>query len=233
MIDMTESELNRTKADLLESIAELFHKYGLRSTSMDDICTHLKISKKTLYQYFSNKDDLVEQMALHRESVLRKSREVKQLQKLDSVEFLVVMGESIIRHLSSQHQMNLFDLKKYHPEVYQRINERHWVFFKEQLTMAIEKGIRDGYFREDIDKQVQIYLFAKQIGFLGEPEVMSNMEYPIDVIIETIIENAIRGFVTPLGMEKLEILLKKKKEAGDGTHFATTKATKTGKQQTK
>ena len=59
---MTESEFNRTREELLENISELFLKYGLRSTSMDDICSHLKISKKTLYQYFSNKDDLVEQI---------------------------------------------------------------------------------------------------------------------------------------------------------------------------
>lgn len=209
---MTESELNRTKADLLEGIAKLFHKYGLRSTSMDDICTHLKISKKTLYQYFSNKDDLVEQLALHREGILRVKKKLERMKKLDSVEFLWVIGENIIKHLNGQHQMNLFDLKKYHPEVFQRINERHREFFYEQLTQVIDKGIRDGYFREDIDKQVQIYLFAKQIGFLGEPEVMSNMEYPIDVIISTIIKNTIRSFVTPAGMEKLEKLLNKQKK---------------------
>lgn len=216
---MTESEFNRVRADLLESIAELFHKYGLRSTSMDDICTHLKISKKTLYQYFNSKDDLVEQLALHRENILRVENEVKEMQKLDSVEFLLVMGENIIQHMNSQHQTNLFDLKKYHPEVYQRISHRHQVFFYEQLTQVLERGIRDGYFRKDIDKQVQIYLFAKQIGFLGEPEVMSNMKYPIDVIISTIIENTIRSFVTPAGMEKLENLLKNRKEKGDGTDF--------------
>ena len=47
---MTENEFYRTKEELLENISELFLKYGLRSTSMDDICSHLKISKKTLYQ---------------------------------------------------------------------------------------------------------------------------------------------------------------------------------------
>ena len=70
---MTESEINRTKEELLENISELFLKYGLRSTSMDDICSHLKISKKTLYQHFSNKDDVVEQVLLYR----RNSHQVK------------------------------------------------------------------------------------------------------------------------------------------------------------
>lgn len=68
---MTESEFNRTREELLENISELFLKYGLRGTSMDDICSHLKISKKTLYQYFSNKDDLVEQIMMHRRNNYR------------------------------------------------------------------------------------------------------------------------------------------------------------------
>lgn len=226
---MTESEFDRTRAELLENISELFHKYGLRSTSMDDICTHLKISKKTLYQYFSNKDDLVEQVALQHRTSRRIQEKLSELRRLNSIEFLVLLGEDIIKHLNSQHQMNLFDLKKYHPEVYQRISERNQVFFYEQLTQIIEKGIQDGYFREDIDKQVQIYLFAKQIAFLGDPEVMSAIEYPIDVIIPTIIENVIRSFVTAAGMEELEKLLKSKKQIDNGTNFVISETTQKGK----
>ena len=64
-----EENTNQFKEELLASISELFLKYGLRSTSMDDIATHLKISKKTLYQQFTNKDDVVEQVMLYRRRV--------------------------------------------------------------------------------------------------------------------------------------------------------------------
>ena len=76
---MTESEFNRTREELLENISELFLKYGLRSTSMDDICSHLKISKKTLYQYFSNKDDLVEQIMMHRRNNYRTQKDIEDI----------------------------------------------------------------------------------------------------------------------------------------------------------
>ena len=49
---MTESEFYRTKEELLENISELFLKYGLRSTSMDDICSHLKNFKKDFISIF-------------------------------------------------------------------------------------------------------------------------------------------------------------------------------------
>lgn len=86
---MTESEFNRTKEELLENISELFLKYGLRSTSMDDICSHLKISKKTLYQYFSNKDDLVEQIMMLRINDHRKQKDIEELKQHNSIEIML------------------------------------------------------------------------------------------------------------------------------------------------
>lgn len=51
---------------------------------MDDICSHLKISKKTLYQYFSNKDDLVEQIMMHRRNNYRTQKDIEELKQHNS-----------------------------------------------------------------------------------------------------------------------------------------------------
>src|ERR1700712_2218612 len=47
------------KERILEKSQELFAKYGIRSVSMDDIAAQLGMSKKTLYQYYDDKDELV------------------------------------------------------------------------------------------------------------------------------------------------------------------------------
>lgn len=109
---MTESEFNRTREELLENISELFLKYGLRSTSMDDICSHLKISKKTLYQYFSNKDDLVEQIMMHRRNNYRTQKDIEELKQHNSIEIIVTIRDLIIRSFNSRMPANLFDLKE-------------------------------------------------------------------------------------------------------------------------
>ena len=206
---MTENENYRTKEELLENISELFLKYGLRSTSMEDICTHLKISKKTLYQYFSNKDDVVEQVLLQRRNNHRIQKDLEELKRLNSVEIMLTMRNHLIASLNGRFPANLFDLKKYHPEVYKRVNEKDQVFIYNLLTEVIETGIKNGYFRADIDKEVQVYLFVKQIAFLGEPEMISEIKYPVGTIISTIVENVIRSFATRKGMEELEKLLNK------------------------
>lgn len=206
---MTENEINRTKEELLENISELFLKYGLRSTSMDDICSHLKISKKTLYQLFSNKDDLVEQVLLHRRENHRTQQYLLELRRQNAIEIMLSICDHIIASLKSRMPANLFDLKKYHPDVYQRVNEKDQIFIHNLMNEVIDKGIQDGYFRRNINREVQVYLFVKQMAFLGEPEMISEIKYPLDAVVSTIVENVIRSFATPKGMEELKKLLNK------------------------
>jgi hypothetical protein len=102
---------------------------------------------------------------------------------------------------------NLFDLKKYHPDVYQRVNNKDQIFIQNLFNEVIDKGIRDGYFRPDINREIQVYLFVKQMSLIGEPEMISELKYPISTIVSTIVENIIRSFATPQGMHELEHLL--------------------------
>lgn len=206
---MTESESYRTKEELLENISDLFLKYGLRSTSMDDICSHLKISKKTLYQFFSNKDDVVEQVLLHRRDNNRTRKDIEKLKQHNSIQIMLSIRDHIIASLNSRMPANLFDLKKYHPDIYQRVNEKDQIFIHDLFIEVIDKGIEEGYFRADVNKEVQVYLFVKQMTFLGEPEMISDIKYPVNIIVTTIVENVIRSFVTPKGIEELENLLNK------------------------
>ena len=209
---MTESEFYRPKEDLLENISELFLKYGLRSTSMDDICSHLKISKKTLYQLFSNKDDVVEQVLLHRRNSYRTQKHLTELWQHNAIQIMISIKDHIIASLNSRMPANLFDLKKYHPDIYQRVNQKDQIFILNLLHEVINRGIEEGYFRADINKTVQVYLFVKQMTFLGEPEMISEIEYPLDIIVSTIVENVIRSFATPKGIQEMEKLLNKQQK---------------------
>lgn len=118
---MIEKENSQVKEDMIEDISDLFLKYGLRSTSMEDICTHLKISKKTLYQFFANKDDVVEQVMLQRRNNRRVKEDIENLLQQNALEALLLIRDHVISDYSSRLPANMFDIKKYHPEVYEKI----------------------------------------------------------------------------------------------------------------
>lgn len=201
---MTEKENSRAKEEMIEGISDLFLKYGLRSTSMEDICTHLKISKKTLYQYFTNKDDVVEQVMLHRRNNREVQGHIENLLQQNALEALVLIRDHIISDYSSRLPANMFDIKKYHPEVYERILQLDIEFSYNTLRRLLNNGIQSGYFRKDLHLDLQIYLFTKQMSFLGEPEMISSIQYPMDAIISTIMDNFIRSISTPEGIKELE-----------------------------
>ena len=74
------------KEELVAAISGLFLTYGLRSTSMDDIAAHLKVSKKTLYQIFENKDDVVEQVVFYRFEKRREENAPDELLRMSPVQ---------------------------------------------------------------------------------------------------------------------------------------------------
>lgn len=209
---MVEKENSQTKEELIENISDLFLKYGLRSTSMEDICTHLKISKKTLYLFFDNKDDVVEQVMIHRRNNQQVKEDIEKLLQLDPIEAMMQIKAHIISDFASRLPANMFDIKKYHPEVHERIAQMDCEFTDKTLKILLDKGIRCGYFREDMHIDVQLYLFIKQMSFLGEPEMISTVKYPLEIIISTILDNFIRSISTPHGIQELEKRVKNVKK---------------------
>lgn len=209
---MVEKANNQAKEEMIEGISDLFLKYGLRSTSMEDICTHLKISKKTLYQFFANKDDVVEQVMLHRRNNRQVQEDIEKLLQQNVLEALLLIRDHVISDYSSRLPANMFDIKKYHPEVYERILQLDIEFSYSALRRLLNNGIQSGYFRKDLNLDIQIYLFTKQMSFLGEPEMISSIQYPMDAIISTIMDNFIRSISTPEGIKELEKRVKIKEK---------------------
>lgn len=197
---------NQMKEELLASISDLFLRFGLRSTSMDDIASHLKISKKTLYQQFANKDDVVEQVMLYRRKERIKNTNTKELEGLNPIEVVSRIRDFMVSDLGNRLPANYFDMKKYHPAVYQRIGDQDEESTKAFLVSLLDDGIKKKYFRDDIDKELQLYLLSKQLHFLREPDVVSKLSYPLSVILSTIFINFIYAIATEMGIKEFERL---------------------------
>lgn len=202
------------KEGLVASISDLFLKYGLRSTSMDDISTHLKISKKTLYQFFENKDDVVEQVMSYRIEHLRWETRPEELSKIGPVRFLYEMKKHIIANLDTLLPANYFDLRKYHPEVDKRISKERDEIMEGVLRSILSAGMESGDFRKDLDTGLQMYIFNRQMSSLIEQEVPMDPVYPVAQLISAILDNFILAVSTPKGVEEFERIRRE-----DGIHY--------------
>ena len=192
------------KETLVAEISDLFLKYGLRSTSMDDMASHLNISKKTLYQYFTNKDDVVEQVMIHRHELLRHHADLQELMQKNAIEIVQQLKHFLAKEFNSRIPANWYDIKKYHPAVYKKLTEEEEKAKQGFLEILLDKGISEGYFRKDIDKKLQIYLLSTPLTYLGDPELISRLEYPVYTIVCTVLDNFVRAIATEKGLKEIE-----------------------------
>ncbi|MFT3682445.1 MAG: TetR/AcrR family transcriptional regulator [Ferruginibacter sp.] len=129
----------------------LVMQYGIRSVSMDDIATALGMSKKTIYQYFSDKDELVEVVIA---DTIKKSQEWCLADKdraKDAVHEVFLAIEMLQDMFHDMNPTVLYDMEKFHPKAYSHFLQHKYNFLHKVIKENIERGIGEGLYREDID----------------------------------------------------------------------------------
>ena len=144
-----------TKDRVLQGAEELFFKYGIKSVTMDDIAKHLAISKKTIYQFYSDKNEIVD--TLMRLKLAEDKASIQQIHvEADNV-ITEVFG--LMKHMSqmfSKLNPNLFyDLQKYHPEAWKQFNDFKEECIESMVENAIKGGVKDGLVRADINTKIK------------------------------------------------------------------------------
>lgn len=147
-------EIEEKKLKVLESAGKLILKYGVKSMTMDDIARELGISKKTLYQYVEDKNDLIKQV-IQLDMEMDHNNICSIIDKhLNAVDESFEIFKSIVQNIGDVPPNILYDLKKYHPEAYSLHREFMWTFSRKCIEENLAKGIQEGYYRQDIQTAV-------------------------------------------------------------------------------
>jgi AcrR family transcriptional regulator len=143
-----------TKERILQKAAEQFLRLGIRSVSMDDIAGVLGVSKKTIYQYFSDKEMLVDAvMQLEEERMHHDCSRCAAVAK-DAIEEIFLTMRQINDQFSQMNPVILFDLEKFHPRVFQRFLNMKNNFLLNVIRANIQRGMAEGLYRPEINVDV-------------------------------------------------------------------------------
>ncbi|MFP4089015.1 MAG: TetR/AcrR family transcriptional regulator [Cyclobacteriaceae bacterium] len=197
------------KEHIAKAAEDLFMAYGVRSVTMDDISKRLSISKKTIYQYYRDKDEIV---CLVTERVLQKEKEKMDAIKeeaIDAIHELVLVSRYIRMYSQNVNPSILFDLQKYHLnawEIFLRFKES---VFIESLKDTLQKGIKEGAFRDDINIEVLALLRMEEIQMASDNEVFPQEKYDYKEVQIQLFDHFIQGILTDRGRKKLAQYLEK------------------------
>jgi len=192
------------KGKIISESVGLFTKYGVRSVTMDDIARHLGMSKKTIYQHFKDKEEII---LLTTE--LYFENELKVMQDLENksgnaVEHLHNLTVCLRERLRNTNVSVLFDLKKYYVHAWEKYKKyKHDIIFTSVLK-NLKQGISEGLFRKDINPEILAYLRIGEIEQSFNKEYFPDDQFTLIEIHEQIFEHFIRGILSEKGFKLFE-----------------------------
>ncbi|MFT6148758.1 MAG: AcrR family transcriptional regulator, partial [Saprospiraceae bacterium] len=151
---------------IVEKSMELFMQYGLRSISMDDVARTLGISKKTLYQYVDNKADLIKKgMVKHIEEEKMILTEIHHSAE-NAIDEMIKTSQYVSQTLQKVNPSVIHDLQKYYQSSWELMESLHFQHTYFLIKKNIEKGIEEGFYREDVHADIVAKLYIGRIDLV-------------------------------------------------------------------
>lgn len=184
---------------ILKTAMKAFAEKGIRAVKMDDIAESLAISKRTMYEIYATKEELLyEGVKAFREK--RKEKFMELAKEKDLMEILLKVYHVRVEEANATNPLFYDDLVKY-PRVLRYLN-RVKKNSREDMMLFFERGVQEGYFRDDINYELAMHLFEALGRYIQEERLYN--KYSIKEIFRGMPLVLLRGLCTEKGIEKLQ-----------------------------
>lgn len=192
------------KERLIERAGELFMRLGIRSVTMDEIASCMGMSKKTLYQHFVNKDDLIQQTVMAKvQEDLGLFQEITG-EAENAIEEMLKVAQHIIQTLRKISPVVIYDLQKYHQESWQQMEAYQQVHIYSHIQKNIKRGQAEGLYRQNIEADIVSKLYVSTTMHIVFNELFPAKEYAKHQIAEEFIKYHLYGLVSSKGKTLIE-----------------------------
>lgn len=188
-----------TKRRIQEGAHDLVMQYGIRSVSMDDIATNLGISKKTIYQYYKDKDELIEAVV---DGIIDTNQcgcleDTKRSENAVHEIFLVM--EMMAEMLKVMNPSILYDLQKYHPAAFRKFLKYKNEFIFTMCTVNMERGVKEELYRPELAIDILCRYRVETMFIPFSPEFQQALKHNLAKIEEEILIHFLFGLVSLKG----------------------------------
>ncbi len=187
------------KSKILKGAEDLFMRYGIRSISMDDIARHLGVSKKTLYQHFADKDELV--LLVSRGHLERNIQEFDGIrdESKNPIEELARISVCMKVNMETMNPTLLYDLQKFHPKAWAEWTAFKNRYLRESIVRNISQGIAEGYVRPDVQADIMAIMRIELVQIAFNNEVFPPSQFKLAEVQAQIFDHFVYGMVTEKG----------------------------------
>lgn len=195
--------MDEKKIEILTKASAIFMRFGIKSVTMDDVARELGISKKTIYQYFKDKDALVTEIIIAKTQHDRGECNLVKDQSGNAIDEMFGISKMIISKISSLNPSVFYDLKKYHPKAWDIMNNHRWEFVHKSIKDNIKRGIEEGLYRDDMNPNVISRINVSMIDTVFNGKTFPVSEYKYDEVFEEMFRFQIHGMANEKGLKYL------------------------------
>ncbi|MEJ1928773.1 TetR/AcrR family transcriptional regulator [Nostoc sp. NIES-2111] len=199
-----------TRTRILEGAEQLFFRYGIRTISMDEVARHLAMSKKTLYQHFENKEDLVFQIAQkHMDEDCRTWEQLHaQCVQASALVEMLMLTQMVRKEMADINPIIVHELKRFHPRAWKLLENQREDLFEKSIISNIVRGKTEGFYRADVDPKVSARARMIMLLMSFDPDVFPPTEFEFAHVQDQMMEHFVRGLLTEKGIREWEQLKK-------------------------
>ncbi len=194
--------MEEVKERIVTHAREKFLSDGFSKVTMDELSQNLGISKKTMYQYFESKDELLNAvMELQMREVGGRVNSILSSSE-DFISKLVNLWTTIGRMVCRISKQFQDDMRRYRPDLWKRVDTMRREIFQKHFGKMIDDGIRHGLVRNDVNKDVIVLMYISSLQGVVNPTVVSENSFSTEEAFKTIMRVYLDGILTEEAREQ-------------------------------
>lgn len=195
------------KEELGKRIAEtgfsLFRQYGVRAITLDEIALQLGISKKTIYEHFTGKDELVTEILRQRIEHVQDLFQDLTTRSRDAIEANLLMIQFLDGLFRNMNPVVVVDLQKYHQDAFQIYQDHMYGFVVNAVRKNLARGIAEGLYREDMDQEIMARFRVESSNMCFKPGIFPKDHFEMSRVQRQLLEHFLFGIATEKGYRTL------------------------------
>lgn len=192
-----------TKADeaikqrIMEEARDLFFRFGFSKVTMDETAESVGMSKKTLYRFFSRKEDLLEEITrTHLEECNQEIAAIIGKSGMDPLEKLRKFLNYVTAIYAKMSGALLHDLRRNVPEIWKMVEDHRQNCMQNEFCALIKEGRQKGRFRKDVDERLFVLIYSQVMKEILNPDVLSGLPFKPEQVFDSVVKVLFEGMLT-------------------------------------
>ncbi len=191
--------MNDHREEIIIQAFDQFRIYGFKSVTMDDLARQIGVSKKTLYELFEDKDELVLESVKYMLLDNQKKTEEAFANSKNAVEQIIKILQLMEAMVRGMNMVCYMDMQKYYPTALKYLTNHKRDFLYKCISNNLKQGIEEGLYRDDIDIEIISKFRMESALIVFQSNIFPQDKYDIVKVNTQIFANYMYGIASIKG----------------------------------